>query len=69
MPLFNPLPTALPSTFLPALLELLPNGVVYYTPDYDAAGTVTDFHFAYLNPSAQRMLGLPAAPTASYLEV
>jgi PAS domain S-box-containing protein len=66
---FAPLPTSLPATFLPALLELLPNGVVFYTPAYDATGGVVDFHFAYLNPSAQRMLKLPAEPTASYLQV
>jgi signal transduction histidine kinase len=69
MPAFAPLPSALPGTFLPALLQLLPNGVVYYTPAYDADGTVVDFHFAYLNPSAQRMLGLPAEPITSYLQL
>jgi signal transduction histidine kinase len=53
---------------LPTLLGLLPNGVVYYTPVHDAVGTVVDFRFAYLNPAAQRMLGLPAQPTATYLE-
>jgi signal transduction histidine kinase len=69
MPSFAPLPVGLPSTFLPALLELLPNGVVYYTPAYDPAGAVVDLHFAYLNASAQRMLALPAKPAKSYLQV
>jgi signal transduction histidine kinase len=63
------LPTVLPATLLPALLQLLPSGVVYYLPSYDEAGSVVDFHFAYLNPSAQRMLGLPAQPVATYRQV
>ena len=58
----------LPAGALPALLELLPGGVVYYLPQYDAAGAVVDFRFAYLNPAAQRMLALPAQPAASFLE-
>ncbi|SFQ83496.1 sensor histidine kinase [Hymenobacter arizonensis] len=62
-------PPGLPASFLPALLQLLPNGVMYYLPAYDAAGTVVDFRIAYLNPSAQRMLGLPAEPTATYLQL
>jgi PAS domain S-box-containing protein len=53
---------------LPALLALLPSGVVYYVPVYDAAGTVVDFRFAYLNPAAQHLLRLPALPAATYLE-
>jgi PAS domain S-box-containing protein len=53
---------------LPALLALLPSGVVYYTPVYDAAGTVVDFCFAYLNPAAQHLLGLPAQPAQTYFE-
>jgi len=62
-----PAPT-LSAAILPALLELLPSGVVSYTPIYDAAGAVVDFRFAYLNPAAQRMLGLPAQPTVSFAE-
>jgi len=64
----TPLPVGLPPTFLPALLQLLPSGVVYYTPVYDAAGIVIDFEFAYLNPVAQRMLGLPAQPAVTYVQ-
>ncbi len=62
------LPAGLPATpqLLPALLDLLPTGVVYYTPQLDAAGEVVDFAFAYLNPAAQRSLRLPAQPTATY---
>jgi signal transduction histidine kinase len=63
-----PLPKELPTTFLPALLELLPSGVVYYTPVYDAAGSLVDFSFTYLNPAAQRLLQLPAQPTATFRE-
>ena len=55
------------SVVLPALLALLPSGVVYYTPVYDAAGSVVDFRFAYLNPAAQRLLGLPEQPARTYL--
>jgi signal transduction histidine kinase len=64
-----PLPKELPATFLPALLALLPNGVLYYTPVYNAAGTIVDFLFTYLNPAAQRMLRLPAQPTVTFREL
>lgn len=60
-------PAALPPSFLPVLLELLPNGVIYYLPVTDATDTVVDFHFAYLNPAAQRLLALPERPAATYL--
>ncbi|MVN75206.1 PAS domain-containing protein [Hymenobacter sp. HMF4947] len=61
--------TGLPADLvLSALLQQLPNGVVYYLPVYAADGTtVTDFHFSYLNPAAQRMLGLPEQPATTYL--
>jgi len=62
----SPLSTILPATFLPALLELLPSGVVYYLPVTDATGAVVDFTFAYLNPTAQHLLQLPAHPTVTY---
>jgi signal transduction histidine kinase len=32
----------------------------------DATGQLVDFSFAYLNPAAQRLLGLPAQPTVTY---
>jgi PAS domain S-box-containing protein len=64
---FTPLPAGLPPSFVPALLDLLPSGVIYYLPIKDAAGAVVDFSFAYLNPAAQRTLELPAQPTTTYL--
>jgi signal transduction histidine kinase len=64
---FTPLPAGLPTSFFPALLDLLPSGVVYFLPIRDATGAVVDFSFAYLNPSAQRTLELPAQPTTTYL--
>ena len=65
----TPIPVpGLPATTLPTLLALLPSGIVYYTPVLDAAGEVVDFQFAYLNAAAQRLLNLPAQPTASYLQ-
>ena len=54
--------------FLPALLDLLPLSVVGYTPIANASGEVVDFAFAYLNPAAQRQLGLPAEPVATYTQ-
>ena len=60
------LPVGLPPTLLPALLDALPSGVVYYLSVTDAAGTLTDFTFAYLNPAAQRLLALPAQPATTY---
>ncbi|NVO31827.1 PAS domain-containing protein [Hymenobacter lapidiphilus] len=62
------IPSGLPVATLPVLLELLPHGVVYYTPLFDAAGEVVDFQFAYLNAAAQRLLGLSAQPAGSYLQ-
>ncbi|WP_133272044.1 PAS domain-containing sensor histidine kinase [Hymenobacter radiodurans] len=65
----TPLTTpGLPATTLPALLDLLPNGIVYYTSVLDADGRAVDFRFAYLNATAQRTLGLPAQPTVTFLE-
>jgi len=59
---------SLPANVFPALLELLPSGVVYYLPVTDATGTVVDFTFAYLNPAAQQLLRLPAHPTVTYTQ-
>ncbi|MGI4743922.1 MAG: sensor histidine kinase [Janthinobacterium lividum] len=53
---------------LPTLLDLSLAGVVCYTPVLDAAGQVVDFAFAYVNPAAQRLLGVPARPAVSYLQ-
>lgn len=61
-------PAGLPAdpAILPALLALLPLGVIYYTPVTDAAGALTDLTLAYLNPAAQRMTQLPAQPGTTY---
>ncbi|WP_460575285.1 PAS domain-containing sensor histidine kinase [Hymenobacter coalescens] len=64
------LPDAVPpDVLLPALLELSISGVVCYAPLTDADGRIVDFAFAYLNPTAQRLLGLPAQPATTYREV
>ncbi|MBB4603148.1 PAS domain S-box-containing protein [Hymenobacter luteus] len=63
------LPNLLPADdFLPALLDLSLSGVVLYTPLTNAAGEVVDFRFAYVNPAAQRLLGVPAQPATTYLQ-
>ena len=61
------LPIGLPAIpeLLPTLLALLPTGVGYYMPQFDAAGEAVDFALTYLNPAAQRMLGLPAQPATT----
>ena len=65
-----PAPTDLAAAgeFLPALLDLLPTGVIGYSPLQGEDGQVVDFTFAYLNPAAQRLLGLPAQPAATYTQ-
>ncbi|MBC6613192.1 PAS domain-containing protein [Hymenobacter sp. BT507] len=62
------LPAGLPAdpALFPTLLDLLPLGVIYYTPVVDANGTLTDLTLAYLNPAAQRMTRLPAQPGTTY---
>ncbi|RSK49568.1 PAS domain-containing protein [Hymenobacter rigui] len=62
-------PGTSPDEFLPALLDLSVSGVVCYAPILDAAGSVVDFAFAYLNPAAQRLLSLPARPALTYRQV
>lgn len=61
-------PSALPAPFLPALLDMLSNGVLYYLPLRDATGTIVDFRFGYFNSAAQQLLTLPAEPATTYLE-
>ncbi|QKG58444.1 PAS domain-containing protein [Hymenobacter sp. BRD128] len=69
-----PVSASLPADFfpesdlLPALLDLSLAGVVGYAPITDVTGAVVDLAFTYLNPAAQRLLGLPARPTATYLQ-
>lgn len=62
------MPAGLPATpaLLPTLLDLMPLGVIYYTPVPDAAGTLADLTLAYLNPAAQRMTQLSAQPGTTY---
>ena len=56
------------SDVLPALLDLSLTGIAGYSPITDASGAVVDLAFAYLNPAAQRMLGLPARPATTYVQ-
>jgi two-component system, sensor histidine kinase len=62
-------PGTVSDEFLPALLDLSVSGVVCYAPLTNAAGDITDFTFTYLNPTAQRLLSLPAQPTLTYRQV
>jgi signal transduction histidine kinase len=57
-----------PHEVLPALLDLSLTGIVGYAPILDDSGAVVDLAFSYLNPAAQRMLGLAAQPAATYLQ-
>ena len=57
-----------PQELLETLLEASLTGIVLYTPVYGPAEEVVDFTFAFLNPAAQRMLGLPATATHTYLQ-
>ncbi|WP_051718928.1 PAS domain-containing protein [Hymenobacter sp. IS2118] len=57
-----------PAELLPALLDASLTGVVLFVPVYGPAGELVDFSFAYLNPAAQRILGLPPQPAVSYLQ-
>ncbi|WP_259404229.1 PAS domain-containing sensor histidine kinase [Hymenobacter sp. HSC-4F20] len=54
--------------FLPALLDLSVSGVVCYDPLTNAAGEIVDFAFAYVNPVARRLLGVPTHPATTYLQ-
>ncbi|WP_092668999.1 hypothetical protein [Hymenobacter arizonensis] len=72
MPYPLPAPaTVPPQELLEALTDISLTGVVLYTPALSPAGEVVDFDFAFLNPSAQRMLGLPAwrTPTDSSFRI
>lgn len=53
---------------LEVLFDLLPTNAVLLAPVYDAAQVIVDFTFHRVNPAAQRMLGLPARPTATLLQ-
>ncbi|QHJ05948.1 PAS domain-containing sensor histidine kinase [Hymenobacter busanensis] len=45
-------------------------GLIFYTPVYDPAGSgaIVDFRFEYLNPAAQRMMGMPEVPAVTHNE-
>ncbi|RTQ47532.1 PAS domain-containing protein [Hymenobacter gummosus] len=57
-----------PDSIYTAALDLSLAAIVYYTPVIDAAGEVTDFAFAYLNPAAQQLLRLPARPATTFAQ-
>lgn len=54
---------------LPALLAASPAGVLLLLPVHGLGGEVADFSFAYLNPAAQRHLGLAAQPIGTVLQL
>lgn len=58
--------TASADKLFAALFEVSLSGAVLYTPVYDADGQLSDLTLAYLNPAAQRLLGLPPRPTTTY---
>ncbi|GAA4503463.1 hypothetical protein GCM10023172_28340 [Hymenobacter ginsengisoli] len=70
MPASAPLPADFFSEHdvLPAVLDLSLAGLVGYTPVTNAEGMVVDLAFAYLNPAAQRLLGLPARPATTFVQ-
>ncbi|UYZ57897.1 PAS domain-containing sensor histidine kinase [Hymenobacter latericus] len=55
-----------PAELLHTVLDAVPYALVLYTPVPGAAVPVADLAFAYLNPAAQRLLGLPAQPATTY---
>ncbi|KUG08116.1 hypothetical protein ASU33_07925 [Solirubrum puertoriconensis] len=57
-----------PAELLHTVLDVVPCALVLYTPVHDASGQVADLAFAYLNPAAQQLLGLPAQPATTYLQ-
>ncbi|MDO7877619.1 hypothetical protein Q5H93_22965, partial [Hymenobacter sp. ASUV-10] len=53
---------SLPADLLPALLDLLPTGVVYCTPGPGDAAAPAALVLSYLNSAARQLLGPAAAP-------
>ncbi|MBG8552718.1 PAS domain S-box protein [Hymenobacter guriensis] len=53
---------------LSAVLDLAANGLVLCTPIRNAGGILIDLTLTYLNPAAQRLLKLPAQPTATFTQ-
>jgi PAS domain S-box-containing protein len=60
-----------PTDLLQTLLEVSLTGTILFQPLYEpgAEATLTDFAYVYLNPAAQRMLGLPVRPAESFLSL
>jgi signal transduction histidine kinase len=58
-----------PADLLWGILEASLTGLALYSPLWDEAGQIIDFRIDLLNPAAQQMLGHPARPTGSYLEL
>ncbi len=56
------------AVLLRELLAISLTGVILYAPIYDPSGSgeIVDFTFEYLNPAAQRMMGLPEVPTRTH---
>ncbi|GAA4390126.1 hypothetical protein GCM10023186_38020 [Hymenobacter koreensis] len=65
------MPTWLPfDEMLCEVLNVSMTGLIFYLPIYDPAGSgdIVDFSFEYLNPTAQRMMHMPARPTLTHNE-
>ncbi|GGG33697.1 PAS domain-containing protein [Hymenobacter glacieicola] len=56
-------------SLLSAVLDFSPTGLVLCTPEYNSVGTLLGLALAYLNPAAQRLLGLPAQPSATFAQL
>ncbi len=54
---------------LMGLLEASLTGVALYQPIRAAGGDIVDFSIDYLNPAARRMLGQPAQPAGTFLQL
>ena len=59
-----------PDELLAGLLDVSLTGVLLFAPVYSAEGSdeVVDFAFVHLNPAAQRMLRMPARPSATFTQ-
>ncbi len=55
-------------SLLATVFDLSPSGLVLCTPVYDEAGALVDMALAYLNPTAQRWLHLPAEPAVTFTQ-
>ncbi|KAA9333280.1 PAS domain-containing protein [Hymenobacter busanensis] len=69
-PVPQPLRSLPADGLLADLLAVSMTGVIFYTPIYDPAGSgaIVDFRFEYLNPAAQRMMGMPEVPAVTHNE-